>query len=84
MTLRQDLKAAKALVDTPKKCTALDIYGAIRGVTNNEADERFEAMQDALRRQLPRANDRLSTFYKGSASHRAVMALFDRAINEAP
>jgi hypothetical protein len=85
MALRDDLTLAKSRIDTLEDCIRLDIYGALREV-DPEAEDRFAAMQDALRAQLPGARDRLSTYFvpaQGRRSHRKVMALFKAAIDAA-
>lgn len=90
MSLRDDLKAAKALIDTPQRWTK-GVYcnrdgsrcavGALIAVVDD--DTPIEPLRTALQRVLPPGcrsmpvgiwNDATST------THADVMALFDRAI----
>ena len=78
-SLKDDLTAARALIDSPKKRAATTVYGALRIIAGEEANDRFYAMQAALREQLPARAKAISTFDRPN-HQRAVMALFDRAI----
>lgn len=89
MTVRDDLIAAKALIDTPEKwCqgTATAGYGArlcaIRAAggaryRNKDAVAALKAALPIGEKSLPRFNDSPDT------THADVMALFDRAIEAA-
>jgi hypothetical protein len=82
MSVREDLIAAKALIDTPEKFGAMEfgVLGALsdslpeeEGVT--DADLRFNAMRNAL--LVQRTGTLMGLNRQG---HADIMALFDAAI----
>lgn len=96
-TLRDDLIAARALIDTPEKwCKEVNRYEkngvvisrcAIEAVSASTADNHaFHAARVALIDAMPRAPtgtfDMVSVYNdRAATTHADIMALFDRAIN---
>lgn len=74
MSLADDLRAAKAMIDTPEKWSAKPgIVAAIQRVTGSGRN--FSLAIKALRAsRIP--------YSLGSADHADIMALFDRAIGQ--
>lgn len=94
MSVRDDLIAAKALIDTPEKWLGKEsgnwegtIIGALSdGVSAHQA---YEPAKAALVRQMPSSFRCLPTAYEAITAygdthdHADIMALFDRAIEAA-
>jgi anti-sigma factor ChrR (cupin superfamily) len=79
MSVADDLRAARALIDTPEKAEALGgVHGAFRATVDVYSD-RYTAMQAALLRQM-RPDQRVSQI---PATHSEILAMFDRAISKA-
>lgn len=85
MSLVSDLRAARALIDTPEKFAAMQfgVLGALsdslpeeEGVT--ASDPRYEAMRAALM-----GPERTALIGINREPHADIMALFDRAIDAA-
>lgn len=79
-TVKENLIAAKALIDTPAKREIFTIYGAIRSVAGDEENAAFDAMKEALKAELPKRYGRAIVSIDVRGTQRAVMALFDLAI----
>lgn len=91
-TVKENLIAAKALIDTPEKWAGAETgcwFGSILGSAAQTAESgsaAYEAVKAALVRQMPHPYRLLATYYDaitafGDASdHADIMALFDRAI----
>lgn len=78
MSLKDDLIAAKALIDTPEKYSEMRTITAALGEVARD-DDTFIEMRTLLRK----INGGLLIGSRLDA-HRNVMALFDRAIEAAP
>lgn len=97
MTVRQDLEAAKALIDTPRKwCKGHYHTGGFHGYDQHcmigavlASDVNFasrDATREALVKALPAAERKLPhalATFNDNHTHADIMALFDRAINSA-
>lgn len=89
MSVRDDLIAAKALIDTPDKWQdrEMSVIQAVAVATRGQ--EAYTRAKAALFAQIPRefvrssVFDALHAYDKSAPSHAAVMALFDRAIEAA-
>lgn len=91
MSLKEDLIAAKALIDTPEKWTknyfrtdngCYCAVGAMDAATRPDPTfDRGDAAHAALRASLPEGEKSITGFNdRSSTTHADVMALFDRAI----
>jgi hypothetical protein len=90
MSLKSDLIAAKALIDTPEKWRKHSFgegsgpfcaMGAARKVAGDIYEARFDAMRLALMAKLPWGYTSVSRWNDRKArTHGQVMKLFDRAI----
>lgn len=96
-TLRDDLIAAKALIDTPEKwgkgayipregCYCA--LGAVAKVADHDpeaawSDDRVKGLWDALAAALPGSRDVPTFNDRPTTTHADIMALFDRAIASA-
>lgn len=77
MSVKQNLIAAKALIDTPEK---YDIEGIISPLLSNGVTiAMFNQMRDALLSETQGETDRIALWVRDKP-HRSIMALFDRAI----
>lgn len=88
MSLADDLRAAKALIDSPERFagagnkSGLSLHQVVDNLSN-EDDDRYNAMWRALNRARPDASSGLIRWSHREASHADIMALFDRAISAA-
>ena len=81
MTLRDDLIAAKPLIDTPEKWSYLGGWDALLTVAG---EERAFAAYDMLEQQTPRTDHHYRYFENDRAnSHADIMDVWDRAIKAA-
>lgn len=87
MTLRDDLIAAKALIDTPEKWTEYyDVHDAIWSVVKAGPDHNARLLRciDALAEFLPPRFKHPGRYGQHrTTTHADIMALFDRAIEAA-
>lgn len=83
MSLRDDLIAARALIDTPEKCatvrnpSAMSLTMAMNRVA--KTDDQWIALSRAVQDQVP-GQLYVDWSWNSSTDHADIMALFDRAI----
>lgn len=78
--LADDLRAARALIDTPEKYEAIGIVDALLDASKTLGD--FNAQRTALLGCIEGRRDNL-TMWAATVSHADIMALFQRAIEAA-
>lgn len=78
MSVKENLIAAKALIDTPEKWKASSIVDAMARADESSGID-FRLMRNALYDQLL-PQDQTLTGFNRDHSHADIMALFDRAI----
>jgi len=80
-TIKENLIAAKALIDTPEK---YDIEGIISPLLSNGVTiAMFNQMRDALLSETDGETNRIALWVRDKP-HSSIMALFDAAIDAQP
>lgn len=86
MTLKDDLIAAKALIDTPEKCacgvkkTGISLNQAVDNAVSEFDDEAYREISRAVQTEVGHNIFFVDWSWEISRTHADIMALFDRAI----